>query len=689
MRSILASIFAFISYVASLSEAKDVVPSPMKDVNNVIDNTIDSINKARTVRPVAGSTRIGDNPVLFLIGNSTMRTGTLGNGQNGQWGWGSVLHEMFDTTRISIENYATSGGSARSFMDEGRWDKVYNAIRPGDYVLIQFGHNDDGPINKWFEQGELPGAGEESQVFSMESSGRYKVVYTYGWYLRKYIMDAKEKGAIPIIVTPTVRNKWNSEGKIESNSERFGKWARQAAMQGDAYFIDLNAMTGKKLQSLGKEKTASFFWTDGNHRAPTHTSKAGARLNASSVADGLRDSNCSLKNYLKPMRMEFDMSEMGSYNDFSGYGYDFNTKPGDKSYYFSVKVPDGNYKITLTFGNEKKPSVTTVRAESRRLMLDRVKTEKGDNATRTIMVQKRTPTINLSDTVRINPREVGTTTWDDKLTLEFTGSSPAVQTIVIEPADSSVVTVFLCGNSTVVDQVCEPWASWGQIIPAFFNENVVIANHAESGERTSSFLSRKRLDKVLSMARPGDWVLMEFGHNDQKDKGEGCGAWYNFSRNLKIFIDRVRAKGLNPLLLTPTARRAFDENGKVTNTHGEYVDAIRAVAQRENVPMIDLNPMTMQLYESLGAEGSKKAFVHYPDGRFPGQTGPLADNTHFNPYGATQVAKCVVEGLRTNVPELAGFLNTEERYDPALPDSPELFVWPESPFYDNQKPYGN
>ncbi|MCM1077165.1 MAG: rhamnogalacturonan acetylesterase [Bacteroides sp.] len=387
--------------------------------------------------------------------------------------------------------------------------------------------------------------------------------------------------------------------------------------------------------------------------------------------------------------MEFKMSEPGAYNDSLGYGYDFGTRPGDNSCYFSVKVPDGNYKVTLTLGGTESSSETTVRAESRRLMLDRVSSDKGRSVKRTIMVHKRTPAISLSDTVRINPREVGTPTWDDKLTLEFTGASPAVSEIVIEPADSSVTTVFLCGNSTVVDQVCEPWASWGQIIPSFFNENVVIANHAESGERTSSFISRKRLDKVLSMARPGDWIMMEFGHNDQKDRGEGCGAWYNFSINLKVFIDRAHAKGLNPVLVTPTARRMFDENGRVVNTHGEYVDAIREVARRENVPLIDLNPMTMKLYESLGTEDSKKAFVHYPDGRFPGQTGALADNTHFNPYGATQVAKCVMEGIRANVPGLAGFLKSDVRYDPEHPDDPDRFVWPESQFYDNQKPYGN
>jgi len=655
---------------------------------------------------VTGSSRKGDCPVVFTIGDSTVKNED--SDDDSMWGWGSVIGELFDTTRISVENHAFPGRSARTFLDEGRWDRVYKALRPGDYVLIQFGHNDGGDINTGKARGELHGAGPESRVFKMEATGKNKVIYTYGWYLRKFIMDAKEKGAIPIIMSHTPRNKWQN-GIIESNRASFGLWARQAAMQGGAYFIDLNEISGKKLQWLGEGNTSAYFKND-----HTHSSKAGARLNAKSIAEGLTGTDCSLKDYLKPMHSRkfsakpgksgrsdksdmsdpSDWSEMSGWSEIDGCGFDFNTAPskdGKQPFFFSVRVPDGNYRVTLTLGDRKRAAETTVRAESRRLMLENVSTRKGETATRSFIVNKRHAAINLTDTVRINPREVSTPTWDDKLTLEFTGNAPAVQSIEIRPVEAadSVTTVFLCGNSTVVDQTNEPWASWGQIIPSHFDDKIAVSNHAESGERTTSFLRSKRLDKVIAMSKPGDWIIMEFGHNDEKDRTDGSGAWYNFSANLKVFIDRARKAGLKPILVTPTARRFFDENGKIKNTHGDYPDAIRAIAERENIPLIDLTAMSTALYETLGEEGSKKAFVHYPADTFPRQQTALADNTHFNPYGATQIAKCIVTGIRENVPELAKHLLPTAPYSPSAPDRAETFAWPLAPFFDNEKPYGN
>ncbi len=633
---------------------------------------------------VTGSSRKPGCPVIFTIGDSTVKNKDNGDSQ---WGWGSVIAEQFDTTKVTVENHAMAGRSARTFLDEGRWDKVYNALQPGDYVIMQFGHNDGGDINTGKARGEIHGAGPESKVYLMEKDGKYKVIYTYGWYIRKFITDAKEKGAIPIVLSHTPRNKWTN-GKIESNAASFGLWARQAAEQAGAYYIDLNAISGKKLQALGEGNTAPYF--KGDH---THTSIDGARLNASSIAEGIRGLDSNLKNYLKPAVYEYDMTaKVPAYNEFDGYGYDFNTTPdlkkGKQPFFFSVRVPDGNYKVTLKLGDKKRAANTTVRAESRRLMLENVATKKGKFEEHSFIVNKRNPGINLKDSVRINPREVGTPTWDDKLTLEFTGDAPAVASIKIEPVDD-VTTVFLCGNSTVVDQTKEPWASWGQIIPRYFKSNVAVANNAESGERTTSFMATKRLEKVLSMAKPGDWILIEFGHNDEKDKAPGSGAYYNFSHNLKTFIDRARAAGLKPVLLTPTARRHFDKNGKLNNTHGDYPAAMKEVAKREGVPVIDLTALTTRLFESLGVEGSKKALVHYPANTFPAQEKALADNTHFNPFGATEVAKCVIEGIKAQVPELSGLLIETETFNPAQPDDPETFVWPAAPFYDSEKPYGN
>lgn len=244
---------------------------------------------------VTGSSRKKGCPVLFTVGDSTVRN--QDEDPDGQWGWGSVIAELFDLDRISVENCAKAGRSARTYLEEGRWDKVYDALQPGDFVLIQFGHNDAGPINTGKARAELPGSGDESKVFLMEATKQYNVVYTFGWYLRKFIMDVKEKGAIPVVLSHTPRNMWDN-GKIQSNASSFGRWTKEAAERAGAYFIDLNKLSGDKLQKLGYDeglgKVMPYFCKD-----HTHTSLKGARMNAESIAEGLRQTDCPLKDYLK------------------------------------------------------------------------------------------------------------------------------------------------------------------------------------------------------------------------------------------------------------------------------------------------------------------------------------------------------------------------------------------------------
>ncbi len=636
---------------------------------------------------VTGASRRGDNPVAFIIGDSTVKIDSVG--AETMWGWGDLLAGKLDTTRISVENHAKAGRSARTFIEEGRWQKVYDALRPGDFVLIQFGHNDGGDIATGKARGELPGTSGESKVFRMERDGSYRVVYTYGWYLRKYIDDARSKGAIPVIISPAPRNH-RVDGKIESLESTFAGWARDVAARRKAAFVDLNGRSGEKLNRLPADSVALFF--HGDH---THSSRRGAALNAASVAEGLEAGGSQLAGYLQPRVMDYDLTAAGDYTEERGYGWDFDTRPdkrGEGRFMFSARVPrDGNYRVTVELGSPKRAASTTVRAESRRLMAENVETRKGEKRRVSFNVAKRTPQISTDTRVKINPRERGTATWDDKITLEFIGHSPAASRVIIEPiteADSTV-TLFLCGNSTVVDQTYEPWASWGQIVPRYFDSSIVVANHAESGESAQSFIDKKRLDKVLSMARPGDWMIIEFGHNDQKQRSPGSGAWYNFSTNLKIFVDRARRAGVKPVFITPACRRSFDADGHVRDTHLDYPDAIRAVAEREGVPVIDLNTMTKALYEALGTEGSKQAFVHYPAGTFQGQTTALEDNTHFNPYGATQIAKTILQALKTAVPELGDHIIDLPDYDPATPDDPATFYWPEAIFLQLDRPYGS
>ena len=357
---------------------------------------------------------------------------------------------------------------------------------------------------------------------------------------------------------------------------------------------------------------------------------------------------------------------------------------------FSVPVPDGNYRVTVTLGSKKRAAQTVVRAESRRHFSDLITTKKGKFQTLTFTVSKHQAKIDAERSVKLKPREVYRKNWDDALNLQFCGPAPAVQRITIEP-DTKAVTVFLCGNSTVVDQEPEPWASWGQMITRWFDDRVTINNYAESGLSATTFLAQLRLDKILTQLKKGDYVICEFGHNDEKEKKPGDGAWYSYTRNLKIFADRVREKGGNIIFVTPTARRFFnDDNLTIKNTHGDYPEAMKTVARRENVPVIDLTSMSTAFYEALGFEGSKKSLVHYPANTYPNQPKPLADNTHFNPYGASEIAKMIVMGLKQINSPLAGCLRSDwQDFDPAHPDNPDEFVWYPSGIEDVTKPDGN
>lgn len=357
----------------------------------------------------------------------------------------------------------------------------------------------------------------------------------------------------------------------------------------------------------------------------------------------------------------------------------------------NIEVPDGNYKVTVVLGSKKKAGNTVVRAENRRLMVDEVATKKGQFKTVEFVVNKRTPEIEKGKRVKVKDREKNYNTWDNAINLEFTGAAPAVKEVKIE-RDTTATTIFLCGNSTVVDQPYEPWASWGQMIPRWFGPEVAISNNAESGLTAASFLGSYRLDKILTMMKKGDYVICEFGHNDQKEKMAGAGAWYNFSYNLKVFIDKVRAKGGNIIFVTPTQRRRFDDatHSKILETHGDYPDAMRAVAKREGVPVIELHDMTRTFFETLGYENSKKALVHYPANTFPGQDKPLADNTHFNPYGAYEIAKMVVMGMKQLHLPIVKYLRSDWKdFNPAQPDDYNKFVWYNSVQQDVTKPDGN
>ncbi|MGI4020959.1 MAG: rhamnogalacturonan acetylesterase [Janthinobacterium lividum] len=384
------------------------------------------------------------------------------------------------------------------------------------------------------------------------------------------------------------------------------------------------------------------------------------------------------------------------YSVEKGYGFDFDSKPetlsrnaaiSNKPFYFSAKLPEGNYEVKIVLGDAKTAASTTVKAESRRLMLENIQTKAGQFVTKTFMVNVKDRKISSGGQVSLKPRELTKLDWDDKLTLEF-DVKPALKSIEIKKVTNQT-TIFLAGNSTVVNQDDEPWASWGQMIPRFFKPGVVIANHAESGLTLGSFIGSKRLEKVLSVMKPGDYLFIEFGHNDQKEKGPNDGAYKSYTERLQFFVAETKKKGGIPVIVTSTSRRSFGAAGKIENSLGDYPEAARQVAKQENVALIDLNAMTTKMWDTLGVENSTKAFVHYPANSYPGQDKPLADNTHFNPYGAYEIAKCIIQGIKDNKLGIAKYLVDVPAFDPAIPDPVSSFQWPESPKSTVVKPDGN
>ena len=221
-------------------------------------------------------------PSLFLVGDSTVRNGR-GDGANGQWGWGEPLFDFFDASKINVVNRALGGRSSRTYITEGRWEELLAMLKPGDFVIFQFGHNDSGPLDDTSRaRGTLPGVGDESKEIYNPITHNQEIVHTYGWYMRKYIADTLAKGAIPIVCSPIPRKIWK-DGKVLRNAENYGGWAREVAEQAKVAFVDLNEIIARRYDELGEAHVEPLF-ADPH----THTSRPGAELNAESVVAGLK-----------------------------------------------------------------------------------------------------------------------------------------------------------------------------------------------------------------------------------------------------------------------------------------------------------------------------------------------------------------------------------------------------------------
>lgn len=525
--------------------AQKKVAGPMKDVNLVIDNTLDSLNKARTVRPEAGSSRKGDNPVLFLVGNSTMRTGTLGNGNNGQWGWGYYAQEYFDENQITVENHALGGTSSRTFYNR-LWPDVLKGIRKGDWVIIELGHNDNGPYDSGRARASIPGIGKETLDVTIKETGVQETVYTFGEYMRKYIRDIKAKGAYPILMSLTPRNAWDDADStiITRVNKTYGLWSKQVAKKERIPFIDLNEITAQKFEKFGKEKVKTMFYLD-----RIHTSAFGARVNAESAAEGIR--NCKglkLAKYLKPVE-----------------------------------------KDTLTGASRKK----------------------------------------------------------------------------------GCPVLFTIGDSTVknADKNPDDMWGWGSVIHELFDLNrITVENHAMAGRSARTFLDEGRWDKVYNALQPGDFVLIQFGHNDIGDinvgkaRGELKGAGneskvylmektgkyqviYTFGWYLRKFIRDAQEKGAIPIVLSHTPRNMWD-NGKIIRNTSSFGTWTKAAAEATGAYYVDLNQITADKLQEIGYEKGLRLVGEYFK----------RDHTHTSLKGAKLNAESITEGLKAVDCPLAGYL---------------------------------
>jgi lysophospholipase L1-like esterase len=320
-------------------------------------------------------------------------------------------------------------------------------------------------------------------------------------------------------------------------------------------------------------------------------------------------------------------------------------------------------------------------------MFEGLQTEPGKLETRSFLVHVRVPAVpaeNGGGAVRLKQREsdpvlfvrwdpankdpaaqipFSELDWDEKLTLAFTDAKPALCSLEIVPADKHT-TVYLIGDSTMTDQMMEPWAAWGQMFPRFFKEPVLIANYAECGETTASFIGEKRWPKVMSEIHEGDYVLMQFGINDRSI------ALDRFKQYFVQFIDETRAKKANPVLVTSQNLKRLDAMGKGVQTLGGYPDAMKEVAKDKNVPLIDLNEMSMRFYEAIGPGPDKLDKL-------------FSDGTHHSDFGAYELAKCVVQGvIDQKLPIAASVIADWKTFDPAKPDPLAAFHMPVDPQWD-------
>jgi len=353
-----------------------------------------------------------------------------------------------------------------------------------------------------------------------------------------------------------------------------------------------------------------------------------------------------------------------------------------RPFFVSVDAAPGTYRITLSVGGAL-ASDMTVKAELRRLMLTGVAVPANGSRTVSFLVNVRTPDIVGGGTVKLKePRETvaEAVAWDRRLTLEFNGHNPGVRSITVEPVPAP--TIYLLGDSTVCDQSGEPYASWGQMLTAMIGPQAVVANHGESGESVSSSENRGRFAKILGEIRQGDVFVVQFGHNDMKEKAKDLKAATAYRDGLVAWVRAVQAKGASAIIVTPMNRHSFAA-GKVVNTLEDYPAMAREAARIGGARLIDLNALSKTLYDAFGEQPSLALFKHDEDGSNP-------DSTHHSPFGAWELARLVAAGIAdAGLPVSAAVTPAFRQFDPAHPDRLSDFRVPPSPTRLTMRPLGD
>ena len=358
-------------------------------------------------------------------------------------------------------------------------------------------------------------------------------------------------------------------------------------------------------------------------------------------------------------------------------GWDNN---GVSSFYFSVNVPEGLYTVTFYIGDYGAAATTTIKAESRRLLVENIETAAGQIVMRIFTVMRRDAAIGTTGTSvgldnsygRENPAIC--LNWDRKLTFEFSGTRPAIGGVDIVKVDTGI-TIHLCGNSTLVEQEDEPWAAWGQPIQRFFNSSIIVNDLASSGLTSSSFLNQRRLAKICSVMRPGDYLFFEFGHNDQSSVSTA-----QFQANMQTYRDSALAHGATMVFVAPTARRADDDSA---TSVGGYAELTRTYARTLGAKLIDLNTAVIRMKAALGtaAYGSDNTqlYCHVATSPLWPDQPAVNDGTHFCDFGAYELAKWIAKtGMKAAGLALMQYLPDTAAFNPNTPDMKSNFNLPVS-----------